>query len=75
MSEDFEFDVDYSTSFERLEALREKMLAFVKSEPRDFLPAFDVEVVGTFAISPCCMYLHVNVLITPSNQISQPKKR
>jgi small-conductance mechanosensitive channel len=46
MSEPFEFDVAYSTTFEQLEKLREKMLAFVVRETRDFLPAFDVTVVG-----------------------------
>lgn len=46
MSEEFTFDVDFATTFERIEALRAKMLAFVKSEQRDFLPAFDIEVVG-----------------------------
>ena len=44
MSESFEFDVFYATSFEKLEQLRDKMLAFVKSEGRDFLPSFDVIV-------------------------------
>lgn len=44
MSESFEFDVAYSTTFEQVETLRAKMLAFVKSEGRDFLPSFDVTV-------------------------------
>ena len=44
MSEPFEFDVAYNTSFEQIERLREKMLAFVKSEGRDFLPSFDIIV-------------------------------
>lgn len=46
MSEDFVFDVDFNTSFERIEALRSKMLMFVKSERRDYMPSFDIEVVG-----------------------------
>lgn len=46
MSETFEFDVAYSTTFEKIEALRGKMLAFVKAERRDFLPSFDVVVIG-----------------------------
>jgi len=45
MSETFEFDVAYSTTFEKIEALRGKMLAFVKAERRDFLPSFDVVVI------------------------------
>ena len=44
MSERFEFDVAYDTSFEQIEKLRAKMLAFVKTEARDFLPSFDVVV-------------------------------
>lgn len=46
MSEKFEFEVGYSTTFEQIEALRAKMLAFVKAENRDFQPNFDVVVVG-----------------------------
>lgn len=44
MSETFTFDVAYSTTFEDLEKLRDKMLEFVKSERRDFQPSFDVTV-------------------------------
>ncbi|EJU04320.1 hypothetical protein DACRYDRAFT_20889 [Dacryopinax primogenitus] len=44
MSESFTFDVDFSTTFEQLEKLRAKMLAFVTAERRDYLPAFDVIV-------------------------------
>ena len=47
MSETFMFDVNYGTTFADLEKLREKMLAFVNSERRDFQPAFDVSVKGT----------------------------
>jgi small-conductance mechanosensitive channel len=46
MSETITFDVAYSTTFEDLEKLRDKMLDFVKSEPRDFQPSFDVTVKG-----------------------------
>lgn len=46
MSETFTFDVSYATSFEDLERLREKMLDFVKTERRDYQPAFDVAVKG-----------------------------
>jgi hypothetical protein len=46
MSETFQFDVSYSTTFPQLETLREKMLEFVKAERRDYQPAFDVVVVG-----------------------------
>ncbi|KAF7376162.1 Mechanosensitive ion channel protein [Mycena sanguinolenta] len=45
VSESFTFDVGYSTSFEDVEKLREKMLAFVTAERRDYQPAFDVVVV------------------------------
>lgn len=49
MSETFTFDVAYSTTFEDLEKLREKMLEFVKAERRDFQPSFDVSVKGTLS--------------------------
>ena len=49
MSEKFEFEVDFSTSFEQIEALRSKMLAFVKAEKRDYQPIFDVNVVGAWS--------------------------
>ncbi|KAG6844696.1 hypothetical protein H0H87_004572 [Tephrocybe sp. NHM501043] len=44
MSETFTFDVSYATTFEDLEKLRDKMLAFVKTERRDYQTAFDVVV-------------------------------
>ncbi|KAG6866363.1 hypothetical protein C0991_005284 [Blastosporella zonata] len=44
MSETFTFDVSYATTFEDLEKLRDKMLAFVQAERRDYQPAFDVVV-------------------------------
>jgi hypothetical protein len=48
MSETFSFDVSYSTTFEKLEALRANMLEFVKIERRDYQPVFDVTVNGWF---------------------------
>ena len=52
MSESFKFDVVYSTTFEQIEALRAKMLAFVQSETRDYLPSFDVTIDGmSFKVS------------------------
>jgi hypothetical protein len=60
MSEPFEFDVAYSTTFEQLETLREKMLAFVMQETRDFLPAFDVAVVGMLFLFVKCRSLTRN---------------
>ncbi|KAJ7072310.1 Mechanosensitive ion channel-domain-containing protein [Mycena amicta] len=45
LSETFTFDVSYSTSFEDVEKLRERMLAFVTSERRDYQGAFDIVVV------------------------------
>ncbi|KAJ7462327.1 Mechanosensitive ion channel-domain-containing protein [Mycena galericulata] len=45
MSESFTFDVNYSTSFEEVELLRQRMLEFVTTERRDFQPVFDVVVV------------------------------
>ena len=51
MSETFTFDVSYTTSFEDLERLRDKMLAFVKEERRDYQPIFDVTVKGAFLLN------------------------
>ncbi|KAH9940505.1 Mechanosensitive ion channel-domain-containing protein [Epithele typhae] len=45
MSEPFEFDVSYGTTFEQIERLRAVMLSFVKAERRDYLPIFDVYVI------------------------------
>lgn len=50
MSETFTFDVSYSTTFEDLERLRARMLAFVKEERRDYQPEFDVKVKGSSPI-------------------------
>ncbi|CED83253.1 Predicted mechanosensitive ion channel [Phaffia rhodozyma] len=44
-SETFAFDVAFNTSFEHIQALREKMLKFLKGEKRDFIPSFDVTIV------------------------------
>jgi hypothetical protein len=52
MSESFPFEVDYNTSFEQLETLRDRMLVFLKTERRDFLPSFDVVVIGVYSFSP-----------------------
>jgi small-conductance mechanosensitive channel len=46
MAETFKFDVAYDTTFNQLEQLRKKMLAYLMTEKRDFLPCFDVWVVG-----------------------------
>lgn len=46
MSETIAFSVAYGTTFEQIEALRKKMLSFVESERRDYLPTFDVAIVG-----------------------------
>ena len=48
MSEGFEFEVAYDTTFEQIEQLRAKMLAFVKQERREYLPTFDVVVQGVY---------------------------
>ncbi|KIM30449.1 hypothetical protein M408DRAFT_66234 [Serendipita vermifera MAFF 305830] len=44
MSEPYTYDVAWDVTFEQLEALRARMLAFVKEERRDYLPVFDVVV-------------------------------
>ncbi|KAJ7647318.1 hypothetical protein FB45DRAFT_1100411 [Roridomyces roridus] len=47
-SETFTFDVNFSTTFEKVEALRQRMLKFVTDERRDYRPSFDI-VVQDFA--------------------------
>ncbi|GAA5936268.1 uncharacterized protein JCM15063_002764 [Sporobolomyces koalae] len=42
--ESFVFDVDFSTSFEKIEALRVRMLEFLESEKRDFIPSIDISI-------------------------------
>lgn len=46
MSESFTFDVAYDTSFEQIEALRGRMIAFLSNERRDYVAVFDVMVMG-----------------------------
>ena len=46
MSEPFAFDVAYDTSFEQIEALRGRMIAFLSNERRDYVAVFDVTVMG-----------------------------
>ena len=46
MSEPFMFDVEYDTTFEQIEALRGRMIAFLSNERRDYVAVFDVTVMG-----------------------------
>ena len=46
MSDPFTFDVAYDTSFEQIEALRGRMIAFLSNERRDYVAVFDVAVIG-----------------------------
>jgi small-conductance mechanosensitive channel len=50
MSEPFSFDVAYDTTFEQLEDLRERMLRFLQKERRDYMPSFDVHVIGRLLV-------------------------
>ncbi|KAF9793059.1 Mechanosensitive ion channel-domain-containing protein [Thelephora terrestris] len=45
MSEPFTFDVAYDTSFEQIEALRGRMIAYLSNERRDYVAVFDVTVL------------------------------
>ncbi|GAA6058718.1 hypothetical protein JCM10212_003406 [Sporobolomyces blumeae] len=42
--ESFSFDVDFSTSFEKIEALRTRMLEFLETEKRDYIPSIDITI-------------------------------
>ncbi|OAV92570.1 hypothetical protein PTTG_27603 [Puccinia triticina 1-1 BBBD Race 1] len=44
ISEKFTWDVNFNTSFEKIEQMRSKMLEFLKAERRDYTPAFDVNI-------------------------------
>ncbi|KWU45155.1 hypothetical protein RHOSPDRAFT_10799, partial [Rhodotorula sp. JG-1b] len=44
ISETFTFDVDFGTTFEKIEALRARMLEFLQTERRDFRPFIDISV-------------------------------
>ncbi|KAH9811930.1 hypothetical protein DFH28DRAFT_1178717 [Melampsora americana] len=44
ISESFTWEVDFNTSFEAIETLREKMLAFLRTERREFIPSIDIAV-------------------------------
>lgn len=46
ISEEFSWDVDFNTPFEKIETLREKMMLFLHHERRDFVPAIDISVKG-----------------------------
>lgn len=62
MSETFSFDVNFGTTFEELEKLRDKMLAFVKEERRDYQPVFDVTVKGLSAISSFSRHIVIAIV-------------
>ncbi|KAM0747079.1 hypothetical protein T439DRAFT_359919 [Meredithblackwellia eburnea MCA 4105] len=42
--EKFTWDVDFSTPFEKIEALRDRMLQFLEIEKRDFIPTINIAV-------------------------------
>ena len=46
ISETFTWDVAFDTSFDKIEALRSRMLEFLEIERRDFLPMIDIAVKG-----------------------------
>ncbi|TEB38382.1 hypothetical protein FA13DRAFT_1726059 [Coprinellus micaceus] len=73
MSETFTFDVSYSTSFEDLERLREKMLEFVTNERRDYQPVFDVNIKDFPEQSK--MTLSVDIKYKSNGQIASLKTK
>ncbi|KAF8427818.1 Mechanosensitive ion channel-domain-containing protein [Tirmania nivea] len=46
MSETIKLDVDFSTTFEDIQALKEEMAKFVQENNRDYRPDFGIEVAG-----------------------------
>lgn len=45
-SESITWDVDFGTTFEKIEDLRNMMVEFLEHEKRDFLPTCDISVVN-----------------------------
>lgn len=66
MSESFVFDVAYSTTFDDVERLREKMLDFVTTERRDYQPVFDVTVKGSDSL-----HSNISLSVTGSRHLPQ----
>ncbi|RXW21641.1 hypothetical protein EST38_g4203 [Candolleomyces aberdarensis] len=73
MSETFTFDVSYATTFEDLEKLRERMLAFVTDERRDYHPSFDVNIKDFPEQSK--MTLAVDIKYKANGQIASLKSK
>ena len=46
MQESIKLAVDFGTSFDDVQALREEMTKFIKENNRDFRPDFDIEISG-----------------------------
>jgi small-conductance mechanosensitive channel len=60
-SETITWDVDFGTTFEKIEELRNLMVEFVEHERRDFLPTCDISVVSfadqsKLTLSACIPY-------------------
>lgn len=45
ISEAFTWDVDFGTSFEKIEALKHRMMNFVNEQRRDFMPGVEITIV------------------------------
>ncbi len=45
IAETFVFEVDFVTTFEKLQELRSRMLKFLKAEGRDFMQIFDGKLI------------------------------
>lgn len=61
ISEEFSWDVDFNTPFEKIETLREKMMLFLHHERRDFVPAIDISVKGWVFLF---FFLHISCLLS-----------
>lgn len=59
--EAFTWDVDFGTTFEKIEALRTRMLEFLQQERRDYIPSIDISILdfagqGKLSLSACINY-------------------
>ena len=77
ISETFTFEIDFGTTFEKIEALREKMLDFLERERRDFHPAFDVvvdDIAGQGKMTLCVVRARSVCLHTYDLQLVQERR-
>lgn len=69
------FDVDFGTTFEQIEALRARMLAFVEAERRDYLPVCDFTVKDFAAQGLITLSTNINYKSNWANAAQKSQRR